>query len=307
VKKRSTGEPIQSTLFSLDGPNEAVVPALQEIARPFEIPGTQILLGTSSFTASGWEGSFYPKGMKATNYLSYYTKQFRTVEIDSTFYGTPSVRTVEGWYEKTPADFVFAAKVPQVITHDKVLVDCNTEFGEFIETIQVLKEKLGPLVLQFPKFDKWVLRSSDEFLARLDSFLKRVSDPALRFAVEIRNKDWLKPRLTDSRREHNAALALTDTSFMPRPWEIRGNLDFVTADFGFVRWLGNRKGIEEQTTTWDKTVIDRQNDLRSWVVVLRRLVEDKRIRRIFAFANNHYAGHAPATVEQFWKLWNERK
>ena len=63
----------------------------------------------------------------------------------------------------------------------------------------------------------------------------------------------------------------------------------VTADFVYVRWLGNRKGIEEQTTTWDKTVIDRQDDLKSWVVVLRRLVEDKRIRKVFAFANNHYA------------------
>ena len=74
----------------------------------------------------------------------------------------------------------------------------------------------------------------------------------------------------------------------------------------FNRWLGNRKGIEEQTTTWDKTVVDRQNDLKSWVVVLRSLVEDKRIRKIFAFANNHYAGHAPATVKQFRDLWNEK-
>ena len=60
---------------------------------------------------------------------------------------------------------------------------------------------------------------------------------------------------------------------------MRGTLDLVTADFTYVRWLGNRKGIEEQTTTWDKTVIDRKDDLRSWVVVLRRLVEDKRIRK----------------------------
>lgn len=58
--------------------------------------------------------------------------------------------------------------------------------------------------------------------------------------------------------------------------------------------------------TWDKTVVDRQNDLRSWVVVLRRLVEDKRIRKIFAFANDHCAGHAPATVKLFTDLWNEK-
>ena len=88
---------------------------------------------------------------------------------------------------------------------------------------------------------------------------------------------------------------------------MKGALDLVTSDFAYVRWLGNRKGIEEQTTTWDKTVIDRQNDLRSWVVVLRRLVEDKRIRKIFAFSNNHYAGHAPATVKLFMELWGHKK
>lgn len=70
---------------------------------------------------------------------------------------------------------------------------------------------------------------------------------------------------------------------------------------------GNRKGIEEQTTTWDKTVVDRQDDLKSWVVMLRRLGEDKRIRKIFTFANNHYAGHAPDTVKLFNDLWNEKE
>jgi hypothetical protein len=67
--------------------------------------------------------------------------------------------------------------------------------------------------------------------------------------------------------------------------------------------LGSHKGIEEQTTTWDKTVVERRGDLANWVVVLRRLVEDKRIRKIFAFANNHYAGRAPATVKEFLSLF----
>ena len=117
-----------------------------------------------------------------------------------------------------------------------------------------------------------MLKGPEEFRARLQSFFKRAADPkAGRFAVEVRNKDWRDSRLTDLLRDHDAALALTDTSFMPRPWEMKGALDLVTADFAYVRWLGNRKGIEEQTTTWDKTVIDRQDDLKSWVVVLRRL------------------------------------
>ena len=260
----------------------------QPIERPFSLPN--IFLGTSSFTASGWEGSFYPLGMRSKDFLRHYAGQFQTVEIDSTFYGTPAASTVTSWNERTPQDFIF---VPQVITHEKVLVDCEPEFDEFIERMQLLGDKLGPMLLQFPKFDKWVFKGPDEFRVRLQSFFKRSADlNAGRFAVEVRNKDWLDSRLTDLLREHNVALALTDTSFMPRPWEMKGALDLVTADFVYVRWLGNRKGIEEQTTTWDKTVVDRQDDLKSWVIVLRRLVEDKRIRKIFAFANNHYGARS---------------
>jgi uncharacterized protein YecE (DUF72 family) len=61
------------------------------------------------------------------SFLRFGARQFRTVEIDCTFYWTPSAKTVESWYEETPADFIFAAKVPQVITHDKALVDCDAE------------------------------------------------------------------------------------------------------------------------------------------------------------------------------------
>jgi len=296
LKTESTSQP---TLFQL-----RAEPAARESER-HEIPG--ILLGTSSFTATGWLGTFYPEGMKSQEFLSYYASEFRTVEIDSTFYGTPRPSTVTSWRDKTPADFLFALKVPQIITHEKILVGCEPEFDEFVETVSLLGEKLGPMLFQFPKFDKWMLRDSEAFLTRLDSFLNRVTNPTLRFAVEIRNKNWLDARLTGFLRERNVALALTDTSFMPRPWELKEPLDLITADFAYVRWLGSRKGIEEQTTTWDKTVVDRKSDLENWVEVLHRVVNDKRMRKIFAYANNHYAGHAPATLNMFWDLWSEKK
>ena len=101
----------QASLFELEKPSE---PASQlNTDRLFTLPG--ISLGTSSFTATGWEGSFYPQGMRSRDFLSYYAKQFQTVEIDSTFYGTPSASTVASWNEKTPPDFIFAVKVPQVV------------------------------------------------------------------------------------------------------------------------------------------------------------------------------------------------
>ena len=92
---------------------------------------------------------------------------------------------------------------------------------------------------------------------------------------------------------------------MPRPWETEKSLDLVTADFAYVRWLGNRKGIEKLTTTWDKTIVDREHDLARWVDLLRK-VRERRIQ-VLAFANNHYAGFGSGTVQLFLEMWNKQK
>jgi uncharacterized protein YecE (DUF72 family) len=130
-----------------------------------------IRLGTSAFTAAGWAGSFYPANLRPAEYLSYYATQFDTVEVDSTFYRAPSERTVRGWYAKTPPGFIFAAKFPQAITHDKVLVDCDAEVSEFLAAMDALGEKLGPLLLQFPWFPNTVFLELNNFLGRLLPFL----------------------------------------------------------------------------------------------------------------------------------------
>jgi uncharacterized protein YecE (DUF72 family) len=286
----------------LDQPAELT--AEPKIDRPYSLPG--ILLGTSAFTANGWEGSFYPPGMKSRDFLSYYATQFATVEVDSTFYGCPSATTVNNWAARTPEDFLFCVKVPQIITHEKVLVDCNSEFEEFVKTMDILGPKLGPMVFQLPSFDRWKFPKQESFLAVLVPFLKKL--PAdHKFVIEIRNKTWLDAKFVNVLREHNVALALTDTSFMPRPWELKGKFDLVTADFAYVRWLGDRKGIEKQTTTWDKTVVDRTSDLKNWVDVFKSLVSNTKVLKIFAFSNNHYAGHGPATAKLFMDLWNRKK
>lgn len=281
-------------------PESEAARVVEEKHEDLPIGGGQILVGTSSFTAKGWQGTFYPAGMKPAEFLRYYARRFRTVEVDSTFYATPPEQRVRSWYEKTPADFVFAAKVPQVITHEKVLVDCDGELREFLKTMEVLSEKLGPLLLQFGYFAPDVFKSGREFMARLAAFLKKLPREH-RFAVEIRNKSWLDERFANLLRENKVALALTDQSWMPRPWEMPRKFDLVVADFAYVRWLGDRKGIETVTKTWDKTVIDRRPDLLQWVKVFRDLM--KRDLKVYAYANNHYAGNGPGTVKLFWELF----
>src|SRR5579863_6615101 len=144
----------------------------------------QLHLGTSAFTAAGWEGTFYPTGMKPTDYLTYYATKFDTVEVDSTFYRIPALTTVKGWYSKTPKGFLFSAKVPQPITHEKMLRDCDKEMAEFLKVMDALGEKLGPLLFQFGYFNRKAFLGVNDFLALLVPFLKRLPK-GHRFAVEI--------------------------------------------------------------------------------------------------------------------------
>ena len=130
-------------------------------------------IGTSAFTAAGWESTFYPEGMKPADYLTYYATKFDTVEVDSTFYRTPSVSSVKGWANKTPDEFVFALKVPQVITHEKVLLDCEPDLKNFVEAADHLGDKLGPMLLQFPYFNKMAFKSGKEFVARLQAVFRK--------------------------------------------------------------------------------------------------------------------------------------
>jgi uncharacterized protein YecE (DUF72 family) len=181
-----------------------------------------------------------------------------------------------------------------------MLMDCETEFEEFVDRMQILNIKLGPLLFQFPKFNKFVM-NEDEFLSRLRFFLARVKDSPVRFVVEIRNKAWLTERLLDVLRENRVALALSDTSFMPRPWEQR--LDLITTDFVYVRLLGDRKGIERETLTWDKTIVDRTEDLHHWVDLFGMVRKRTQDLKIYAYANNHYQGHGPGTVKLLWDLY----
>jgi uncharacterized protein YecE (DUF72 family) len=260
-----------------------------------------ILLGTSSFTATGWLGSFYPKGTRSADFLTFYAEHFQTVEVDSTFYACPSVRTVSNCAARTPEGFIFSVKVPQAITHDKALVARDADLKQFLDTMDLLGPKLGPIVFQFPFFKQGVLRDQHDFLERLVPFLRKLPS-AYKFAIEIRNRDWLDVKFADLLRNHKMALVLQDRSWMPNPGEL--DFDPITADWTYIRWLGDRKGIEEQTTTWDKTVFDRTTELSSWVDYCYQIM--KRGVVIYAYANNHFAGHAPATIEQFRNLWRAK-
>src|SRR3712207_1233770 len=147
-------------------------------------PEPDLYLGTSGWSYADWEGTLYPEGIPAASRLAEYSKHYATVEIDSTFYGTPRRSTVEKWREVVPQGILFAAKFPQEITHERNLVDAEAETVSFLRTMAGLGDRLGPLLLQLPP------SFAVEGLGVLEDFLKGLPE-GFRYAVEVRHKSWL--------------------------------------------------------------------------------------------------------------------
>ena len=260
-------------------------------------------LGTSSWTAKGWLGTFYPSGTKPADFITEYARHYDTVEIDATFYATPRDSTVLGWRDKTPAGFIFAAKAPKAITHDKFLEDCQHELNGFLRTMSLLEDKLGPILFQFPYYAKRTGVTEDDFLLRLTRFLKTLPADGFQFTVEVRNKTWINPYLFEILHDHNFALCLIDHPWMSLPDVLFRQNEIVTGPFAYIRWLGDRYGIEKITKVWNETVVDREKDLARWVPPIKDLL-DRQID-VFGYVNNHYAGYAPDNIEQLRRMLSD--
>jgi len=164
-------------------------------------------LGTVSWSKQDWVGPFYAPNLKPAEFLETYAQSFRAVEIDATFYRIPTSAMVTAWRNRAPKGFRFAAKVPQVITHGKRLVNCEAELSRFLGIMEPLGDKLGPLLLQFPYYNKNTFASREQFDKLLRPFLKALPK-GFRFAVEIRNKNWISWDFLELLREHSIGFAL---------------------------------------------------------------------------------------------------
>ncbi|MBN2525345.1 MAG: DUF72 domain-containing protein [Deltaproteobacteria bacterium] len=259
-------------------------------------------LGTSSWSTRDWIGPFYPEGTRSEAFIEYYATQFNTVEIDATFYRMPTQKNVDSWARRTPDGFQFTAKTPQLITHEKVLVDALDDMRFFLDAIGRLGDKLGAVLLQFPYFNKQAFASPTPFLERLDTFLGRLPKE-IRYVVEVRNKWWVKKALQTLLQQHQVALAWVEQAWMPNAPEWFPKTGGPSTDFAYIRFLGDHKAMDEITTTFDKTVVDRTDVLNEWVPVVKSLLD--RDIQVYGFFNNHFAGHAPDSIRQFSKMLNE--
>ena len=252
---------------------------------------SRIRLGTQGWNYEAWVGPFYPDGTKPADFLSVYARAFDTVEVDSTFYAIPPSKTVRGWTQRTPEDFVFSLKLPQEITHERRLRDSDDIADLFFDRVRELGDKLGPVLIQLgPDFGPNELPAVAQFLPKLPR--------DMRFAIEFRQRGWIHDGVLALLAEHGVALALTDARWIPRK-QMMSLANRPTADFVYVRFMGADRSIVD----YSRLQIDRSRELEAWVGVLWPYSEAG--REVYVYINNHFAGHSPASVRALQRMFGQ--
>jgi uncharacterized protein YecE (DUF72 family) len=233
----------------------------------------ELLIGTSGWSYNEWAGVFYPS--TTTNKLSFYSKVFRTAEVDSTFYAFPSKNMVVGWSRYTPEGFVFSVKLPQALTHEKRLDLKNGVEGELVRFLSLLKPlivagKLGPVLIQLPPSFSY-----EGDYERLEGFLGIIPDD-VRFAVEFRHPSWLREDVWSLLRKRNVANTIVDEPLLPPD-------TVVTADFAFIRWHGRG------SRPWYNYRYS-PRELEGWAPKVREVAG--RVKKTYGYFNNHFRGFA---------------
>jgi uncharacterized protein YecE (DUF72 family) len=195
---------------------------------------SRILAGTSGFAFAEWKGGFYPTDLPGERMLSYYAEHLPTVEINVSFYRTPTDKMLENWRAQTPPEFLFALKAHRRITHQKRLRDVDQDVRLLRDRLSVLGERLGPILFQLPPSFRQDLPLLESFLAGLP--------PLPYVAIEFRHATWHADATYELLRRYHAALCIAEDESSCEPL-------VHTAPFGYYR-LHRLTYTEAQLRAW---------------------------------------------------------
>ncbi len=250
-------------------------------ARDTAGPMARLRFGCSGWDYHEWIGPFYRNASESK--LAAYSRVFDTAEINSTFYRVPTPGMVMGWGKYTPDEFVFAAKVPQTVTHDRLLDvarGADVDLKAYCEVMHPLLDqgKLGPLLLQLPPRMRFEAAPIHRFL---DTLPRNFT-----FALEPRNRSWMTLEAFDLLRDAGVAYAIVDEPLLPPDLH-------VTASLAYIRWHGHG-----QEPWYNYRYPEEQ--LKEWVPRVQQV--GSQAETVYGFFNNHYHGYAPENCLQILRM-----
>jgi len=246
----------------------------------------QLFLGTSGWGYDEWLGVFYPSKLRKELMLPFLSEIFPTVEVNTSFYHLPSIKSVKKWARITQDDFIFAVKIPRTITHDKKLKeDWKNDLEAYLKIIgEGFGKKLGPSLLQLPP--SFTASETD----RLEDFLSEWPQE-YQLSVEFRHKSWLiegeRSPVFNLLDAYNVAYCIVSEPLLPPIIGPR------TASFAYIRWHGFGSNI------WYDYNYSKE-EIREWVPRVEQILSES--KQVFGFWNNHYRGNAPTNCNEILQM-----
>jgi uncharacterized protein YecE (DUF72 family) len=252
-----------------------------------------VRIGTSGYTYDHWRGVFYPEDLPSKRWLEYYTKFFKTVELNVTFYRLLQEAAFKSWYKRTPKDFIFVLKGSRFITHVKKLHEVGPATKLFFSRANFLKEKLGVVLWQLPP-------SWKKNIERLESFLKMVTkkhgiasrssnarnDSPVRQVFEFRHKSWFCEEIYKLLKKYKAALCVADSPEFPMA-------EVVTANFVYLRFHGGKILYGSRYS---------KKEMQEWARKIKKWAKNG--FDVYAYFNNDAFGYAVENAKELKKLLN---
>jgi len=275
----------QPTLWGEDGPpgtETLPLPVPDPAQRVTRVAGHPILIGTSGFSFPDWEGPFYPRGMATSRRLPFYERYFPAVELNTTYYGIPSPKTLSLLAAKTHPDFEFVAKAHQSMTHE--IETPQASYDEFLRAIEPLRAagRFHGVLAQFP----WRFRRTSEAEKHLAEMKERFDGIPL-FA-EFRHDSWMDEEVFDSLAQHGIGYCCVDE---PSLDTLVPPVARLTTDVAYVRFHGRNDKAWWGRGEGDRYDYDyRPEELKDWLQKIRDLAE--RAKKTYVFFNNCHAGQA---------------
>lgn len=281
-------------------------------------------LGTCSWKYDSWKGLVYEplKTYRPDEYLPDYAKRLDSVEVDQWFWSLfpgslrlPDPGAVRLYAKSVPDDFVFTVKAPNSLTlthYYAKQTPQNASFagkpnpafldhdllGRFLDSLSPLESKLGPIMFQFEYLNKQKMPSKEVFFERFGRFID-AAPKGYRFAVEIRNPNYLSPAFFDFLKDRDLGFVYLDGYYMPPIGQVFDKFKPETASFQVIRLHGgDRLEIEGETGgAWNRVVAPKPGGLKAAAKIIRANAK----KRVLTYLNlnNHYEGSAPLSIGRF--------
>jgi len=242
----------------------------------------EIRVGTSGYSYKHWVGKYYPVGLKSSEWLRYYLRDFDTVELNNTFYALPSEETFDVWRKSTPRDFLFAVKGSRFLTHMIKLKDPERGLVHFMPRAERLRSKLGPILWQFPPGWKVNVERLEEFLALLPQ--------EHRYTFELRNETWMIEPVYEVLRKYNAAFCIYELAGYHSPLAI-------TADWTYVR-LHGPTARKYQGSYTERQMEEWADRIRAW---------SRKMKAIYVYFDNDDSAYAVDNALTLKRLLKQKK